>query len=193
MKNILQKIKNNYFINTLIFAFIIALFINPLAKLTWNFLILMSSRFSLYLINKILRLAISERMPLDIFIFIFAFFAFMLVSLSVYITIARLPFGIKKKSVNKSPMYRRYIFIALSIFLLIEFIFILETYTIAFELNVNYKQRMGIIAPYINNEKEEELWSKWYLIESKIDYINLNHELDNIAENNNIKLPKALK
>jgi len=60
-------------------------------------------------------------------------------------------------------------------------------------LSVNFKQRMGIIAPYIDDEKEEELWSKWYLMESKIDYINLNYELENIAEKNNVKLKKPFK
>ena len=194
LENILGNIKRNYFVNIIVTGFIIALFINPLAKLMWNLLILMSNRFSLFLVNEILKFAVRGRTSIDIFIFMFAFSTFILVNVSIIVNI-KLSSRTKKKSVNKPsiPVTRLRRMAIATCFLFVGSAFLLSTYYVVYELNANHKQRMGIIAPCIDNQKEEELWSKWYLLKSKIDYINLNHELENIAESNNIELPKLFK
>ena len=175
--------------NTLIIAFIIALFINLLAKLTWKLLFSMSNRFSLFLINQIIVIIISGTILIEVltFVFVFYIFIFLLVEpLTVKIKKESTHNKVKKIQVDKIGVTILYIFY-------IIFISVITTHLIVTELNINFKLRMGIIAPYINDEKEEELWSKWYLMESKIDYINLNYELENIAEKNNVKLKKPFK
>ena len=189
MNNILLKIKNNSFVIGIIGSVIggvIFLCSIPIARFLWNLLVSWSNRFSLFFLNKILKLAVSGRMSIDYFIFILVFVTFIIVITNTFFT-RWLPFRIKKKSAKKSTLY---IFIIICFLYLFTFIFTLNTHNIVVELNARHKQRMGIIAPYINDEKEEELWSKWYSIESKIDYLNLNYELENIAESNNLKLPK---
>ena len=182
LKNFLIDIKSKSFLTVFVFAFIIALFINPLAKLTWNILILWSNRFFLYLISQILDLTTRGNLPIETFIFLFVFYIFL------FMTTIQLPLRIKKKTIDIK--FKKSLIIISSVILLTIFISVVITYMIVFELNTDFKRGMGIIAPYINNEKEEELWAKWYSMESKIDYINLNHELENIAESNNLKLPK---
>ena len=189
LNNILLKIKNNPFMLGIIGSAIggvIILCSIPIARLLWNLLVSWSNRFSLFFLNKILKLAVSGRMSIDYFIFLLVFVTFISVIINIFST-RWLPFRIKKKSAKKTHIY---IFIIIYFLYLITFIFTLNIYNIVHELNARHKQRMGIIAPYINDEKEEELWSKWYSIESKIDYLNLNVELKNIAESNNLKLPK---
>lgn len=174
---------------TLAIAFIIAFFINPLAKLTWNLLFLMSNRLSSLLINQIIGLIIRGTTSIEVYIFMFVFFTF------IALFVDPLAVKTKKDSTNnkikKIPVQKIEIVI-LYIFYII-FIVVITTNVIVSELNINFKLKMGIISPYIDNEKEEELWSKWYLMESKMDYINLNYELENIAEKNNVKLKKPFK
>ena len=189
MNNILLKIKNNPLILAIIGSIIggvILLCSITMARLFWNLLVSWSNRSSLFFLNKILKLAVSGRMSIDIFIFIFVFFTYIFVITYIFFT-RLLAFRIKKKSAKKSTIY---IFIIIFFLYLSIFIFTLNSYNIVVELKAKHKQIMGIIAPYINEEKEEELWSKWYSIESKIDYLNLHVELENIAESNNLKLPK---
>lgn len=189
MKNILSEIKSKSLLATLIIAFIIAFFINPLAKLSWNLLFLMTNRLSSFLINQIIDSIIRGNTLIEVYIFIFVFATFM------FLFVDPLAVKTKKESTNnkiKKIPVRKIEIICLYLFYII-FIVVITTNIIISELNINFKLKMGIISPYIENEKEEELWSKWYLMESKMDYINLNYELENIAEKNNFKLKKPFK
>lgn len=185
LKNILLDIKSKSFLTTLVIAFIIAFFINPLAELTWNLLFSMSNRFSLFLINHTIGLILRGSILIEIYIFVFIFFIF------IYLN-ATWSVKIKKESTYNTIIKYQVQKIGVVI-LSIIFILVITTHIIVSELSINFKQRMGIIATYISDEKEEELWSKWYLMESKIDYVNLNYELKNIAEKNNVKLKKPFK
>jgi hypothetical protein len=159
---------------------IITILGNVLHKLFWNLLISWSNVFSLFLVKQILKFAIKGKMPIEVFIFVFLFFVFLcLVSLSSH------PELRTKIIVSKNWILD----IVIYIFFLVIFIYVVTTYIIVFNLNTDFEQKIGIIAPYINNEEEEELWSKWYLMESKVDYLNLEQEIKKIAENNDIKLP----
>ena len=94
MKNILPDIKSKSFLTTLEIAFIIALFINPLAKLTWKLLFSMSDRFSLFLINQIIGLILRGTILIEIDIFMFVFFIF------IFLFVSPLIVKIKKESIN---------------------------------------------------------------------------------------------
>lgn len=51
-------------------------------------------------------------------------------------------------------------------------------------------QSVTICSPYISEKEEKELLSKFALIKSRNDYINLNNQLKNIAEQNGVELPE---
>ncbi len=60
------------------------------------------------------------------------------------------------------------------------------------QLNTTFKQRINIVAPHINEQEEEELYSQWALMKSRQDYEIINKKFDEIATKVNIKLPKPL-
>ena len=180
VSNIPSDKKSYSSIKAILIMLIVTILGNVLYKPFWNLLISWSNVFSLFLVKRILKFAIKGKMPIEVFSFVFLFFAFL------YLTNLSPFFEIKKKIiVNKS----RILDIVISIFFLVIFIYVVTTYTLVFNINTDFEQKIGIIAPYINNEIEEELWSKWYLMESKVDYLNLAQEIEKIAENNDIKLP----
>jgi len=173
-------IKNDSLIKTIIIMVVVTIFADRLSELFWNLLFLWSNGFSLFLVKRILKFAIKGKMPIEVFSFVFIFFIFLCLNpLS-------LPFELQKKFKVKMS---RIINSAISIFFIIIFLYAITTYILVFNLNTDFEQKIGIIAPYVDNETEEELWSKWYLMESKVDYLNLEQEIKKIAENNEIKLP----
>lgn len=54
----------------------------------------------------------------------------------------------------------------------------------------SFKQHMRIIAPYVDEQKEEELLSQWSLMENQDDYNNLYLIVHAIAEKDGLKLPE---
>jgi len=162
----------------------------PVARCLLELLFSWSNRFSCFIIDTIIKLAISNLNVIGISIFLFVVFIFMVVFLSAILR--DFPLSIKRTSEKKRQNIRLGYILIIEYFILTIFgIFLLNLHFTLESLNTSQKLRMGIIAPYIDDQKEKELWSKWYLIRSKIDYINFNDELDNIAENKNIKLPKS--
>lgn len=190
LKNILKNIKSNPFILGIIGSIIggiLILLSIPIAKLLMKLLFSWSNRLSLFILNFTIRLAIANY---DFTGFVTFYFVFVLIIMAICSDFFQIPaFYAKKKSgVNIRP--RKYIF-AFTIFIYcLFFLPLIIINNSAKIINLNQIRRMEIIAPYIDDQKEEELWSEWYLLRSKRDYVNLNYEIDNIAENNNVELPK---
>lgn len=180
MSNNRFDIKNDSLIKNIIIMVIVAIVFSHLSEPFWDLLISWSNGFSLFLVKRILKFAIKGKMPIEVFSFVFIFFTFLCLNpLS-------LPFGLKTKiKFNMSGIIN----IVICIFFLVFFIYTTTTYILVFNLHTDFEQKIGIIAPYVNNEIEEELWSKWYSMESKVDYLNLEQEIKKIAENNKIRLP----
>lgn len=191
MKNILQNIKSNPLILGIIGSMIgglLILFSIPLSRLLLKLLFSWSNRFSQFIIETTIKRAIMDTNVINVYTFLFVFYIFMIVFFSR--VLSKFTFNIEKISRKKIGNIRLYTFTITFLFLFFFASFIYFMDVTRESLNATQKLRMGIVAPYIDDQKEEELWSKWYLIKTKIDYISLNYELDNIAENNNIELPK---
>ena len=60
------------------------------------------------------------------------------------------------------------------------------------QLNTSFNQRLTVIAPYIEAQKEEELKSKWASMKTRKDYENINLNMENIAKSANVILPENL-
>lgn len=60
------------------------------------------------------------------------------------------------------------------------------------QLNSTFNQRTNAIAPYIDDQQQKILNSKWALMKSKDEYIEIKHYIEKIAKDNNINLPKEL-
>ena len=189
LKNIQKKLKSNPFILGIIGSVIGGILILtsvPLVRFFWKLLFSWSDRFSRLITDSTIKIAIMDVNIIGIITFLFVLNVFSWAMLSNLFP--KYKFNIKEQIGEKISKLRYLVIIIYSILLLMIMSLFFINMTGEF-LNGIQKLRMGIISPYINDQKEKELWSKWYLINSKVDYINLNYELDNIAENNNIELP----
>jgi hypothetical protein len=66
-------------------------------------------------------------------------------------------------------------------------------YSSDLKLNTTFNQRLNAIAPYISETKEKELISKWALMRSKKDYLNIKLSIDTVAIRNNLILPQEFE
>lgn len=62
--------------------------------------------------------------------------------------------------------------------------------TLIITYNSTFQQRINAIAPYIDEQKEEELKSKWALMHSRNDFDMLDKEIELVAKGNKLALPK---
>lgn len=60
------------------------------------------------------------------------------------------------------------------------------------QLNTSFNQRMNALAPYVNETQTKELFSKWAMMKTKVDFLEIKKLIEEIAEKNNIELPEEL-
>ncbi|MGB2985572.1 MAG: hypothetical protein WBE26_06785 [Phycisphaerae bacterium] len=53
----------------------------------------------------------------------------------------------------------------------------------------SFNQHMRILAPYLDEQAEEELMSEWSSMRSKADYDSLYEKLHDIVQKNGVELP----
>lgn len=188
MKNILKNITSNSLILGIIGSVIgtlLILYTPTLVRFFFKLLFSWSNIFSNLIIDSTIKAAVREFKFIGYYTFLLVMITFGL----VYLSLTKLEYSYLH-SIKKQPdAIKRTIML---VYMLLAILIIASAANaISVEgIIVTQKLRIDIIAPYINEQIEEELWSTWYLISSKIDYIDYNNELDIIAENNNIELPK---
>ncbi|HEX9513632.1 MAG TPA: hypothetical protein VF939_24240 [Puia sp.] len=62
----------------------------------------------------------------------------------------------------------------------------------AIELNLSFDQRLTAVAPFLTENEEKLIKSKWATMQEEKDFQAINTELENIAQKNNIKLRENL-
>jgi len=82
------------------------------------------------------------------------------------------------------------IFYCLNLLISIFMIFFLSTKIYQLKLITSFKQHMKIVAPYISEQAEEELYSQWSLMNKAKDYTTVYQQLNSIASQNKITLPE---
>ena len=60
------------------------------------------------------------------------------------------------------------------------------------QLNTSFNQKINAISPYINDNEQKVIISKWALMNSKNDYLEIKRNIDNIAKMNHFQLPEEL-
>jgi hypothetical protein len=58
------------------------------------------------------------------------------------------------------------------------------------QLNTSFNQKLNALSPYIDEAQKEILVSKWALMKSKKDYLEIKSIMEDEAKKNNIELPK---
>lgn len=95
----------------------------------------------------------------------------------------------KKESDDKNKK-QRIAFYLLNIFFSIFIILFLSTKVYQLKLISSFKQHMRVIAPYITEQTEEELYSQWSLMSNSNDYDAIYFRLRLIASKNQLELPE---
>lgn len=85
---------------------------------------------------------------------------------------------------------QQFAFYCLNLFISIFIIFFLSTKIYQLKLITSFNQHMRIVAPYVSEQAEEELYSQWSLMNKAEDYTTVYEKLNSIASRNNITLPE---
>jgi hypothetical protein len=78
------------------------------------------------------------------------------------------------------------------LFFLFAFAQSIFTGFIDLQLNASFSQRCDVIAPYVDEQEEQILRSKWASMKSRKDYENINQYSEGLAKSKNVNLPKPL-
>jgi hypothetical protein len=60
------------------------------------------------------------------------------------------------------------------------------------QLNTSFNQRLNALAPFLEDIESKKLVSKWAMMKTKNDYIEINNLMEIVAKKNNIRLPDEL-
>ena len=97
---------------------------------------------------------------------------------------------VDKKEILPITLRKKILLILLLLIFHVLLLSIISTKAYQLSLVSSFKQHMRVVAPYIEAQEEEILFSKWSLIKNKSDYEEVYFMLENIAEKNDIKLPE---
>lgn len=206
---------------SLIAAIVFFIFLEPTMKLLWNFLNKTSlSIYSKYIDSIYQSAALGHRNDLEILIIIIILYIFLIMMIISAQNISRIKQKEDKKeelkSINnpdelaallqkrkneKDKAYkssrRRMNLVIKTVPIIIPVLFIISIMLIfaAFvdmRLNTSFNQRVNALAPCIEDSQKKVLISKWALMKSKKDYVEIKLIMENSANNCGIELPKEL-
>lgn len=189
-------------ISGLIVVVLSLIFIQPLFRLCGNLMRYLGGNVYLWFIDRIYNYA-SAGDTSEIVNMLFSFFSSFLngfVFFSFFLTFQLWP---TKKPREVKPINQRIIAITLTfkkvvlLTMLILAIFAAAmTYIYSYKmdavlkLNIVFRMRVTMLAPFLTEQEEEELMAKWAYMRNKADYEEINKIVDNYADKNNVKLPK---
>ena len=84
----------------------------------------------------------------------------------------------------------KYVFFAITLVTVLFLILFMATKIYQLRLITSFKQHMLILAPYVTDQEEEELYSRGSLMNSEKDYNDIYIELNKIANKQNVVLPE---
>jgi len=94
--------------------------------------------------------------------------------------------GFKKENWNVA-----FIYMMIAILFIISILSYFGAYA-DLQLNSTFQQRIRIVAPFIEEQREEELNALWAQMRTRSDYENILRQFENIAIKEKIELPKPL-
>jgi len=180
---------------SIIASICVVIFIKPILNVIWLILVFISNSVYMNLINQLYKNAsLGHRNLVSVTVFLIAGSIIIGITLIPYILPAIRKYlpsrSIEKKKKAKKGLVFIYHF---GIFLIIVSILLLMTLAYSnLQLNTSFQQRLTILAPKISDQEYKELAASWASMQSRDDYLKINSQMENIAKNNNIILPKPL-
>ena len=190
-------------ISTMLFLYVL----QPLLELIGNFSISVASSISSVYVDKIYsQIAHLEIMNYGYFFYMLFVSCFSIVTIAITVTLWKeesknlitetkdhaldqdelLKLESKRQPKRRNKKIR---FTVISSVITVLSITTISTKTYQLSLLSSFKQHLRIVAPYIDEQKEEKILSDWSLMQSKTDYISIYVKLNEIAKDNNIELP----
>lgn len=201
----------------IIASIIFMIILEPLMKLIWSFLINTSNSIYTSYFNSIFKnAALGHRNHIDFMTY--SLLTVLLISgmalfyLKMYFYFKRdrkdnsisknktkdeLEMEISKINIKISKLKKRmkiYFFVgSISLIFLVIFTFsnLFKEYS-NLQLNSSFNQKINAISPYINEKDQKILMSKWALMKSKENYLQIKSNIDSIAKYNQLQLPDEL-
>jgi len=135
----------------------------------------------------------------------FGFYGFMIIgtlftlaALYISMVLVKRPFRTlspEEKGKEKQPSFfpRKTLSVAILVLALINAVMfsgVLAGNKLQLSLTSSFQQHMRIIAPYLDEQQEEELFSKWSQMQTEEDYRIIMQELMRIFDENSLQLPR---
>lgn len=96
------------------------------------------------------------------------------------------------EKIKKNKKSIRLLMIFFGIILIFLSLLIMVSIRTDLQLNTSFNQRLTVLSPHITELKYKELQSSWALMQNRQDYEKIVDEMDKLAKNNKIQLPKLL-
>jgi hypothetical protein len=176
-------------LTTIVFLYIL----QPVLEFTGSAVMFVGSLVSNSYIDMLYsQIAHLEIMSFGFFFFFIVFVALICISVGLIIyqwTNDVAPEKIEKESISKNILRKKVITTLLLLFSAMYFTVQISTKLYQLSLISSFKQHLAIIAPYIDEQKEELILSQWSLIKTNEDYEAVYIKLTDVAKNNKLDLP----
>jgi hypothetical protein len=186
------SIKKEIYISV-IASVLVMIFIEPILKFFWNWIILTSTGMFKGLLDSFYRgAALGHRNQIDVQFFFFITAAVLGIMVSILILKTTYQAQIKS-SIDKIPKkLSSVIKILYAIALIISIMFALITNFVDLQLNASFQQRLTVLSPKITDQEYKEFQSLWASMKDREDFLTIVNNMDSVAENKNIELPPLL-
>ncbi len=180
-------------IASVIAAFVVIIFIQPLLRFIWAVILALGSRFLQgYIDSTYKSAALGGRNDVDVILigWLFAIVSGMMIGMTLAI--------IKKKLSRERPSRKsgkRLEWLILGICLVLFHVSGISVTVRAFadlQLNTSFQQRLKVLGPVLKDMEVKELEAAWASMQTRADYEAIQMRLEETAEAHEIRLPKAL-
>jgi len=179
-------------ISSIVASLIMFFLLEPLARLLWHGISLLSSRIAVSYIDMAYKsAALGHRNDVSVLLLTIALSGLLGITVGLSAGITRRMF----QSKAAKPMSPRLIVVALwciaGIMTISSLIAIVPT-VIDLQLNTSFQQQIKVISPRVTDQTIKELEASWAMMETRKDYEAIQDSILKIATKNNIRLPKPL-
>lgn len=178
-------------IASIIASLCVILFIQPVLNTTWEFIEWVSGNIYTELSSQVyLSTALGNRDHISYSMLVII--VGMMSGLATGLALRKYKLKKSPKERAKPTLWKRVIPDLLATCLLIGGLSLLSFIHADLQMNTSFNQRLNALAPYIDEQQEEVLFSEWAFMKSKSDYKRINESMDKMAEEKGIVLPKLI-
>lgn len=179
-------------IASVIASLLFVVVIQPLLRLVWSLVLSHGSRFLQGYVDSIyLNAALGHRNYVDVVLLVLVYSA----SSGLFVGMATV---LTRRVIQPDPQPRKPRRYHLVLFWFMVLMFHLAAFYSGvriyadMQLNTSFQQRIRVLAPRLSDLQMKELEAAWASMQTRVDFLAIQMGMEQIAEQNNIVLPRAL-